>query len=268
MKGLAVFLVVALLIVGSLYALGAFSGDSWWNRDKGSGTLRTEQKTVELGQVTSAVVEVNQAVGHLDIRSGSSSLMEAQFEYDREAWKPIVDYVLSGTQGRLSVRQPKDSVTGIIGDVHNDWSIGLNQEIPMTIDITVGAGDSNIDLSDLKVTALTVQTGASDTEIKGSPSAMRSMDVKAGVGKVVLDLTGEWKQDVDVHVQGGVGSVELIVSRNVSTILDVQRGLGAVTATGFDRSGNSYTNSSYAATSTTVRIDVSVGVGSVTITQK
>ncbi len=268
MKGLAVFLVVALLIVGSLYAFGAFSEDSWWNRDKESGTLRTEQKTVGRGQATSADVAIDQAVGSLNVKGGASSLMEAEFKYDRDSWKPIVDYVLSGTQGRLSVRQPKNSVTGVIGNVHNDWTIVLNQDIPMTMDVTVGAGDSNIDLSDLQVTSLTVQTGASDTEIKGSPSAMRSMDVKAGVGKIVLDLTGDWQQDVDIQLRGGVGSIEVIVPRSVGTVLDVQRGLGGVTATGFEKSGNTYSNSSYGTTSTTIRIDVSVGVGSVSITQK
>ncbi|MDO9100055.1 MAG: toast rack family protein [Caldisericota bacterium] len=268
MKGLAVFLVVALLIVGSLYAFGAFSEDSWWNRDKDGGTLRTEQKTVGRGQALSADVTIDQAVGSLDVRGGASSLMEAEFKYDRDSWKPIVDFVLSGTEGRLSVRQPKNSVTGVIGNVHNDWSIVFNQEIPMTMDVTVGAGDSNIDLSDLQVTTLAVQTGASDTEIKGSPSTMRSIDVKAGVGKVVLDLTGDWKQDVAVQVRGGVGSVELIVPRSVGTVLDVQRGLGGVTATGFEKSGNTYSNSSYGTTSTTIRIDVSVGVGSVSITQR
>lgn len=272
MKGLVVFLVVVLLIVGGLYALGAFSGNSWWNpgswNDKESGTLRTEEKTVGLGQATSADVEINQAAGRLDVSSGTASLMEARFQYNRDAWKPIVDYVVSGTQGRLSIRQPKDSVTGIVGSVRNDWTLRLNKDVSMTMDITVGAGDSTIDLSDLQVTSLTVQTGASDTEIKGSPAAMRNVDVKAGVGKVSVDLSGDWKQDVDVRVQGGVGSVELIVSRDVGTILDVQRGLGGVTATGFDRNGNSYTNTAYGTTLSTIRISVSVGVGSVTITQK
>lgn len=97
---------------------------------------------------------------------------------------------------------------------------------------------------------------------------MTSLIVKAGVGKVNLDLTGDWKNSVDAQVNGGVGSIKLVVPENIGVTINAQRGLGSIDASGFTRNGTTYHNAAYGSSAITLSIDLNVGVGSVTLTQK
>jgi predicted membrane protein len=94
------------------------------------------------------------------------------------------------------------------------------------------------------------------------------MDVKTGVGSVNIDLTGDWKNSATVHVNGGVGSIKLVVPRNVGVTVDAKRGIGSISTPGFTRDGNTYRNMAYGSSAITLTIDLNVGVGSVTITQE
>jgi hypothetical protein len=50
--------------------------------------------------------------------------------------------------------------------------------------------------------------------------------------------------------------------------INAKRGLGSVDALGFTKNGNTYHNATYGATAVNLTIDLSVGVGAVTIIQK
>jgi hypothetical protein len=271
MKGLAVFLVVALLLIGGLYATGVFSGATWWKSDStnqpATGDVMTEDKTVEAQGARSALVELRMGAGKVSVRGGAFDLMNATFSYNVTAWKPIVDYVVTNDQGRLLVREPNGTYS-FSAKYRYEWDIRLNSSTPIDMEVKTGAGNVSLDLSDMMVRTLTVDAGAASASITGSPKAMTSMDVKTGVGSVNIDLTGEWKNSATVHVDGGVGSIKLVVPRNVGVTVDAKRGIGSINTPGFTRDGNTYHNAAYASSAITLSIDLNVGVGSVTITQE
>jgi hypothetical protein len=271
MRGLAIFLVIVLLIVGGLYAMGVFSGKSWWEPNASdqpaSGGVVTEDKTVETQGAKSARVELRMGAGKVTVRGGASDLMSATFSYNVPAWKPIVDYVVTNDQGRLLVREPNGSYS-FSAKYRYDWDIRLNSSILIDLEVKTGAGNANLDLSDMMVRTLTVDAGASSAVITGSPKAMTSMDVKTGVGSVSIDLTGDWKNSATVHVDGGVGSIKLVVPRNVGVTVEAKRGIGSISTPGFTKDGNTYRNAAYGSSAITLSINLNVGVGSVTITQE
>jgi hypothetical protein len=271
MRGLAIFLVVVLLIVGGLYTTGVFSGKSWWGPNAidqpAPGDVMTEDKAVETQGAQSARVELRMGAGKVTVRGGASDLMNATFSYNVPAWKPIVDYVVTNDQGRLLVREPNSSYS-FSAKYRYDWDIRLNSSTPIDLEVKTGAGNSNLDLSDMMVRTLTVDAGASSAVIKGSPTAMTSMDVKTGVGSVNIDLTGDWKNSATVHVDGGVGSIKLVVPSNVGVTVEAKRGVGSISIPGFTQVGNTYRNAAYGSSATTLSINLNVGVGSVTITQE
>jgi hypothetical protein len=272
MRGLAIFLVIVLLIVGALYATGALTGNAWWEpgtwNKPTAGDVMTDTKTVDLQGAHTALVELQMGAGRVTLSGGTSDLMDATFTYNVTAWKPIVDYVVKGDEGRLLVRQPSGTYKTFNGSYRNDWDIRLSRMTPVDLDLKNGAGDMDMDLSDTMVRTLTVDSGASSTTIKASPNAMTSLTMKAGVGSVNIDLTGDWKNSADVHVDGGVGSIKLVVPKNVGVTVDAKRGIGSISAPGFTRDGNTYRNVAYGSGAITLSIDLNVGVGSVTITQK
>jgi len=271
MRGLAIFLVILLLIVGGLYATGALTGNAWWKPNSGDqpapGDVLTEDKSVETRGAHSARVELRMGAGKVNVQGGASDLMNATFSYNVSAWKPIVDYVVTNDQGRLLVREPNGTYS-FSTKYRYDWDIRLNSSTPIDMEVKTGAGNVSLDLSDMMVRTLTVDAGASSTSIIASAKVMTSMDVKTGVGSVNIDLTGDWKNSADVHVDGGVGSIKLVVPENVGVTINVQRGLGSIDARGFTRNGSTYRNAAWGTTAVTLNLDLNVGVGSVTITQK
>lgn len=271
MKGLAIFLVVALLLAGGLYTTGAFEDATWWKYDSTrmptSSEVITETRTVEAQGARSALVELRMGAGRVTVRGGASSLMTATYSYNVPSWKPVFDYVVTNGKGRLLVRGPSGTISFNAG-YRYDWDILLSNSTPIDLELKTGAGNADLDLTDMTVRALTVDAGASSASIKGSPRTMTSMDVKTGVGSVNIDLTGDWANSATVNVSGGVGSIKIIVPRNVGVTVDAKRGLGSVSASGFTKDGDRYRNAAYGVSAVTLSIDLDVGVGSVTITQR
>ena len=271
MKGLAVFLVVVLLLVGGLYTTGVFSDKPWWGPGSTNqpvpGDVLTEEKSVGTQGAQTARVELRMGAGKVTVQGGASDLMNATFLYNISTWKPIVDYVVTNNEGRLLVREPNGSYS-FSTRYRYDWNIQLNSSTPLDLDVKTGAGNASLDLSDMMVRTLTVDAGAASVFIKGSPKAMTSMDVKTGVGSFNIDLTGDWKNSATVRVDGGVGSIKLAVPRNIGVTVNATRGIGSVNAPGFTRDGNTYRNAAYGSGAITLSIDLNVGVGSVAITQK
>ena len=270
MKGITIFLVVALLLVGVLYASGVVTGDKWWLPNSGDRPAKestTQEKVVELGSATSAQVELKMGSGDVTVKGGAYALMDATFIYNVAAWKPIVDYVVKGNEGRLTVREPSGTTTITGTGWRNEWDIRLSATTPIDLVCKTGAGDADLDLRNTLVRSVTVDGGASKTTIKAASSVMTNVEVKAGVGDVNLDLTGEWKNNATVGVNGGVGSVRLTVPEDVGVTINVRKGVGAVMAHGLVQDGTTYHNAAYGQSPVTITVDLSVGVGSITITR-
>lgn len=271
MKGPPIVLVIVLLLMGGLYATGAFSDASWWTARSGdqpaTGDVTTEEKVVKPEGAVNARVELAMGAGKLIVQGGSPNLMDATFSYNVSAWRPAVDYVVTNGQGQLIVREPSGTYS-FSTKYRNDWNIRLNGSTPIDLVVKTGAGVADLDLSKMTVRTLTVDAGASSASIKGSPGAMTSMDVKTGVGSVTVDLTGDWKNNATVGINGGVGSIRLIVPRKVGVTVNAKRGIGSVSAPHFARDSNTYRNGAWGSSATTLSIELNVGVGSVTIAQE
>jgi hypothetical protein len=207
------------------------------------GPLRTENVTEQLGAAKSVSAKVTMGAGELNVAGGASQLLEATFEYNVDAWKPQVSYSVNGSQGALAITQP--STTGTpSGDVRYTWDLKLNNQVPLDLSTTLGAGRSTLDLSRLNLTALAV---------------------KCGAGEATVDLSGAWKQNVSGTISAGVGRLTLLLPRDTGVQVNVTHGLGSVTATGLSQNGNAYSNEAFGQSSTTLLLSVQGGVGEVNL---
>jgi hypothetical protein len=123
--------------------------------------------------------------------------------------------------------------------------VGLSPEIPLKLAFKTGASESVLDLSKLKVTNLSVETGASSTEITLPANAsMTSAQVKSGVAAVKM------------HIPAGVGARIHIKSGLSGINVDTAR---------FVRDGEDYVSTDYASALNKLDLAVDTGVGSVDI---
>jgi hypothetical protein len=126
-----------------------------------------------------------------------------------------------------------------------DWNFNVSDAIPLTLDFNTGASESQIDLSGLRVTDVSVQTGASSTTLT-LPAASGMTHLKVG---------------------SGAASVNVKVPDGVAARIRVQSGLAGITIdqARFPRQGDLYLSPDYGSAQNRVDIDVQTGVGSINI---
>lgn len=208
------------------------------------GELVTKSETVELGDAQSVNVDIQMAAGELAVSGGASELMKADFTYNVDELAPEVEY--SG--GTLTVRTPEAGIRlgslGDLADYRYEWDLRFNDDVPMEMKVELAAGRADLELGDLSLTTLDVETGASE---------------------VTLDLSGTWQDDLDVNISSGVGEVTVRLPGSVCVRVGVEAGLGEVRTGGLTKDGNTYVNDACGESDVTLRIDISTGVGAVNL---
>ena len=113
------------------------------------------------------------------------------------------------------------------------------------MDINTGASETSIDLTDLQVKDLKLQTGASSTTV--------TLPVKAGF--------------THVDIESGVASTNIRVPSGVAARISAHGGLSSINvdATRFPRQGDLYQSSDYDSASNKVEVKIQTGVGSIDI---
>lgn len=202
--------------------------------------VQTDSQRIELGGAESVRAEINMGVGALVIGGGAEGLLEADFTYSQESWRPEVQYAVTGSEGVLSIQQP--SVTGLVPGptLRYEWDLRFSSNVPLEMKLNMGVGGGDLDLGELNLSKL---------------------DLEVGVGGAEIDLTGDREADLEATIRGGVGGLKLTLPSEVGVRVEAESGLGGIDARGFQRQGDVYTNDAYGSTDVTLDINLSVGVG-------
>jgi hypothetical protein len=203
------------------------------------GELHTESQSIELGNAQSANVEINLGAGLLQLSGGAEKLMEADFTYNVAKIKPEVKY----TDGTLVVREPEtNGMPSLLGitDFRNEWTINLDESVPMDLSVDVGAGTSNLKLGGLSLSGLDITLGATEGTI---------------------DLSGEWAHDLDITIDAGASAITVLLPKDVGVHVVVDRGPTVIDTQGLMRDGDVYTNAAYGESGVTLHVDLKTGVG-------
>ncbi|HSB65316.1 MAG TPA: toast rack family protein [Anaerolineales bacterium] len=207
------------------------------------GTLRTESKSIELGDARSVRVEINLGAGDLQLTGGAEKLMEADFTYNVAKIKPEVKY----TDGTLTVRQPEtNGMPSLLGitDFRNEWNLRFNNSVPMDLSVDMGGGTSNLQLTGLSLTGL---------------------DVSLGAGIYTVDLSGAWANNLDVTIDAGAASLTLRLPKSVGVRVKIESGPHTIEASGLTKDGEFYSNAAYGVSEVTLQIDLQAGIGTINL---
>ncbi len=211
------------------------------------GALKTEVQNVETGAAQSVRAEVKMGAGNLAVSSGAGGplLMAAQFSYNVAKMKPEVGYEVTNGRGALTIGEPSMVMFKTWpANLRYSWDLKLNDDIPLDLDVSIGAGKSRMDMRGLM---------------------LKSLGVHAGVGECEVDLTGDWHGDADVKIEGGMGRVNVRLPRAVGVRAHVAGGLGSVHTSDLSRDGDYYVNSAYGKSPVTLTVDITGGVGEINL---
>ncbi len=207
------------------------------------GETRVERRSVELDGAGSVRALVSMSVGKLRVHGGAASLMEAEFTYNREGWRPEVEYQVRDGHGKLKVRHRDD--LSAHGNVRSEWDVALGDSVPLDLHVSIGVGEARLELGELNLEGLSVEMGVGDTR---------------------LDLSGATRRDLEVVISGGVGQLTLVLPNSVGLEVRARRGIGSVRTDGsLHREGNAYVNDLHGKSEVTLRVRAENGVGEIEV---
>ncbi len=206
--------------------------------------LRTEEQTVDLGGAERVVIDVDLGIGKLNVKGGSSALLDAEFTYNVEEWVPAIDYSVKNGTGRLFITQPDADGKSTPKGARNEWRLSLGEDIPLELTIDMGVGEVLLDLGDLMLTDLSVDHG---------------------VGDIRINLAGESTSDLTASVDGGVGEIKITVPSSIGVRVDADTGIGSLRTHGLTKRDGALVNDAYGETESTIRLSIDAGVGKITV---
>ena len=211
----------------------------------GRGRYASSGQTVSipLENARSARIKMDHGAGRLNVRSGAASTELLNGVFGAE-----VDYKssLNGDQLQVKLRNSPQFWGWFPGSGSLDWDVRLNQDIPLNLKIDSGASATVLDLTDLKVVELDIDTGASSTEVT----------LPANAGNTLVDI------------DSGASSVKITIPTGVAARIRVKTGIASVNIDSNrfpHQDGGLYQSADYATAANRADITIDTGVGSVDI---
>ena len=88
-----------------------------------------------------------------------------------------------------------------------EWDLTISRRVPVTLDLRTGANEADLDLTDLRLTELRVQTGASKTVARLPSTGRYTVRVQGGAMNVRLEVPQGVAARVEAH--GGLSDVRV-----------------------------------------------------------
>ena len=180
------------------------------------------------------------------------------------------------------------------GGEQNEARLDLSPVVPQRLDLTLGEGESVIDLTGIPLKGLRLVSGAGDVRVVfGSPnreatdpitvedtigdigidrlgnSGAASVLVKGGLGTLEVDLSGHWEKggarSASVRIEAAVGDLLLTLPAH-EPALGVRLSVGShwrdrLDPPGYHRDGDVFLSEGYDGATTLLDVDVLPGIG-------
>lgn len=211
------------------------------------GTELVQAVAEPLGGAASADVEIAPGIGRLVIRDAKDANMLVEGRIERFQGEQL-SLSHSGSNGAARVSIKSQGLKGIPGSVQGRraWELGLNGSVPMRLDLDLGVGKSELDLTRLRLTELAVNTGVGDTRIE-------------------MPATGRFPARID----SGVGKLTVTIPRGMAARIQVSTGIGAIDYDGeFSERGAYRETPDYETAANRIDLRINGGIGAIDIVRR
>ncbi|MRH44518.1 hypothetical protein GH741_17885 [Aquibacillus halophilus] len=206
------------------------------------GDIEKDEIVVKKDQATELEMELDLGAGEMHVTGGANDWITGEIEYNSSKLKPKVSYDLDGKTGKASIKQKKNVNLNVeFGEHKNRWYLQLTDDIPMDLQVDVGASDTKLDLRGIQLTEL---------------------NLDAGVGDIEVDLSGDWQESFDATIHTGIGETTVILPKDVGVKVVSEKGIGTADFTGFISQGdNVYVNEAYETADVVIMVEAEMGIG-------
>jgi hypothetical protein len=228
----AIFWPLMLIVLGVSFLLGPVFG---------RGSFKTEQLSVPLDNSTVAEILLNHGAGRLQLHASDMPgvLLEGSFRGETRH-----EVRRSGNTAFVKLSS-EVIITPFMGHYDRSWDIGIARSLPIQLHLQGGASENDLDLTDLTVTQLHIETGASSTRVR-MPAAAGFTRVKVESGAASVNISIPESAAARIHTSGGLSSVSVNTQR-------------------FPRVDGYYQSPNYETASNRIEMHLEMGVGSIEV---
>ena len=211
---------------------------------KATGKEITTNADVPSGNITHAMISLEMDTGNINLFSETSgSLLTGVISGKNAKTGPEQTFTSSNGAGYLKIKQE----TGRFMDPfmrEDTWNLSINPDIPISLSVTSGAGNVNINPGKANLTDLAIHLGTGD---------------------ISVDLS-EWKgTHLPALITGGMGSMTIILPSNTSIATNLETGIGSRTILGLEGGDGVYYRTVPDHQAPVISLSVNQGIGDLTM---
>lgn len=236
---------------------------------------------------------IDYAAGTLRVApADAATLYRLQLRYDRDRYVPLARYSAADGRVALGVETTGGPGLRVSSREHlaQDATVALSSRVDLTLDVTLGATEGELELGGLRLRSLSLKNGASRTRVGFSrPNSARcsrasfstgaaeleviglgnsrcaEVALDGGVGRVTLDFSGEAAGDTRARLDMALGELVLRVPRGVGLRLTSDRLLASLETAGLTRRGGAFVSPGFERAAHHLDVNLSSTLGGVSV---
>jgi hypothetical protein len=236
------FILVAAIMAGALWLAGIGL--------PGGQVVTGDQIEFGLQGATRAGVQLSPAAASLELDKlmDSDALLAGTIPVSTATYQITQEFTKSGDTAILKLKSTGTQVFyQTTGQNQYVWDLGLTPDVPVKLDVNLGAGDATLDLTGLQISGL-------------------NYDMGVGAVTITLPANGNFTATVD----GAMGSITILVPSGTAVVVNMDTALTARTLPeAFVKTGDhSFASPGYSTAQNQVVLDLNLAFGQVTVQAK
>ena len=256
-------------------------------------SMRTFTASRKLESAPALSVAVEFGAGYLTLGPNAQGMLyDASIRYDQDRAAPEHRYDAVTHRLDLRLRPIGNAGVRVTNRVQlaQRASFTFAPTIPLVLDVTLGAGEGELELGGLRIRSAAVHLVATRTIIRAShPNEMacetldldggaaevitehlgnlRCAEIRfdGGVGETTLDLTGRWTSTLRVRAKQALGNLKLVLPKDAGVRIVLDRTLSTFTPIGFVQDGSAWVTPNLRSAARTIQIDITTAVGGIEV---
>lgn len=207
----------------------------------------TQVFTYELpANVETATLQFEAGAGDFTIEGKSDLLLEANTVSSIGGFISNLQTNTADKSAKLKFSMEDKNINIENGSLENSAALRLNDSVLWDVNVEIGAGKGNFDLSALNVRKIKLQSGVSDVTMR----------------------LGDRQPTLDVSIETGVAALALEVPEGVGCEIRIEGALNAKDIIGFERiSGDRYRTSNYDTAEKKISVRYEAGLSKLSVTR-
>ena len=248
------------LIAGALVAAWPLAAFDYFEEHFGLAATTVHEFSVDRENATSARVELEIGAAELDLQAGASPDVLTSGTF-KSCGVDSLQVDVRRADDRLTARLAAEDGPRLFQCSHatwgpaDEWVVALSPRIPTVLEITGGLWDADLNLEDLQITRLDVETGASETRVT-LPRTPGHMSANFDMGAGTLEIYVPQEVAIRLDLEGGALSFDIDDDRFG------RRRRGATVGFGFDEV---YVSPDFATAENRVDIKIRAGASEISV---